>query len=155
MKKLILFVAFLGAFGVASINAQSCMHDKASCTKTAASCTDAAAKAAEGDASIEKRTNPAGEVTYVRKVSNENGSITFQDVEYDAAVGKFVNVAPAGKMSCGKEGPACCAKGAGAGCCAKKGAGTASAGTAEVETKQAPAAKAGEKIVKAAPSAKE
>lgn len=147
MKRLFLLFAFFGALSLGAAQAQSCCASKAGAAKTASTCstsTEAAAKAASLDASIEKRVcEKSGSVSYVRKVS-ENGATTYQDVNYDAATGKFINVAPAanaGKAGCSPAASAAsCGSGAkttGGACCSQK----------------APAIKTSTTAVKTAPSA--
>lgn len=136
MKKWMMMCAFLGAFAFAA-SAQACHGDAskagaagkpACCAKPGAGVSDAASKAAAADPSIEKRVNAeSGAVSYVRKVSN-NGAVSFADVRFDDAVGKFVNLTPeeAAKCAAGQK-PACCAGKANAASCSKGASGEAAA----------------------------
>jgi hypothetical protein len=130
MKKGIFLFAFLFAFGMAAVDAQSCQGKAASASKA---CCMKADKAAAADATIEKRMADDGTVAYVRKESDAQGNVKFVSVKYDATNDAFVNVAPkaatasatAGmtKKSCAAgASKACCAKGASQGkaCCASK-----------------------------------
>ena len=140
MKKGILFFSFFFVLGISATNAQSCHEKMASASK---SCCMKADKAAAADASIEKRMDDDGAVSYVRKESDTQGNVKFVSVQYDATADAFVNVAPKTveasatsgmtKKSCAgaSASKACCAKNASAGkaCCASKGA-------AKAETEQ-------------------
>lgn len=134
MKKAIFFFSFFFALGIATANAQSC---HASAEK--ACCANKAAKAAASDASIEKRQNDDGAVSYVRKETDTQGNVKFVSVQFDESTNTFVNVAPKTatatatistddkatmtKKACSASGTkACCAAGAGKACCANKAA---------------------------------
>lgn len=134
MKKMFLLLAFFGALSLGAAQAQSCCASKASAGKTASCSTSTAAceKAAAGDASIEKRVNEhSGEVSYVRKVSN-NGQTSFVPVDYDAATGKFVNVAPSTSGAAPKA--ACCSGGAKTGASCSQKAPAVKTATTSVKT---------------------
>jgi hypothetical protein len=140
MKKLMLLVAFFGAFSLGTASAQSC------CQKTAAASTDKAccagkpcaatkmASAAKSDPTIEARLDPSGSTYYMRKESADNGQVRLVDVKFDEPTGKFVNVAPgqtaaatatpaAGMVkkeaACTSEKKACCKGGEGKACVKK------------------------------------
>lgn len=126
MKRITLFFVLLAGLGLTSVQAQTCSKsasaksagcckksasvataDKAHCAGTA----DAAAKLASLDASIETRTcEKSGTVSYVRKETNpETGAVVFTSVQYDSALGKFVNCAPGDKSCCkGEKAASCC-----------------------------------------------
>lgn len=144
MKKMMMMFALVGGLSFVG-QAQSCCAGKKSAEGTA-SCTmstDAANKAAAGDASIEKRVNPeTGAACFVRKTVAQDGTASFAEVTYDAAVAKFVNVSPAA---------ATCAK-PGAACCAGKAASTSTTAVAAPIQKAAPAKTKTTKAVKAAPA---
>lgn len=155
MKKFI-FTFFFFSLMAAGLQAQKSSCAK-SCTKgTSASVacqskapaaasveTDAAAaKLASMDASIEAKKCPVtGNVSYVKKVTNQEGQVSMVDVTYDPATNAFVNVAPSkmeanstgsgcsSKTAVGANGKACCSSSAAASksCCAGKGAGVKSA----------------------------
>jgi len=146
MKKFLLSFFFFSLM-VVGAQAQKACCSKMS-TKSAASCeakvssvatasftessTDAA-KMASRDQTIETRTDPIGNVSYVRKETcAHSGSVSYVNVSYDAATSSFVNVSPVkmeGGHSCTSKatstsGKSCCAAGAASGksCCAGKAA---------------------------------
>jgi hypothetical protein len=132
MKKVLFLFGFFALTAVWSLNAQSC--SSASAGKSC--CSGKAAKAASVDATIEKRMDDKGEVSYVRKETDVQGNVKFVSVRYDEGSNTFVNVAPKTvtaeakasgmvKKECATEAKAC-AKGAEGktGCC-KKAEGTA------------------------------
>ena len=153
MKKMMMMFALVG--GLAFVGqAQSCCAGKKSAEGTA-SCTmstDAANKAAAGDASIEKRVNPeTGAACFVRKTVAQDGTASFAEVTYDAAVAKFVNVSPAAACVKPASATAACAK-PGAACCAGKAASTSTTAVSAPTQKAAPAKTKATKAVKAAPA---
>lgn len=141
MKKVIFFLSFFLAMGIATANAQSC--SMASGTK--ACCANKAAKAATSDASIEKRQAEDGTVSYVRKETDAQGNVQFVSVQFDEKTNTFVNAAPKSaamatddKAGMTKKAAACsaseqkaCAGGASSGkaCCASKAAKASTATT--------------------------
>ena len=125
MKKALVCLSFLFAFGMATANAQCA----ASAGSGKSCCASKMAKAASADPSIEKQTAADGSVSYVRKQTDGQGNVQFVSVKYDEVVAAFVNVAPpatagmtkkeascsaAEKKACaaGGEKKACCAGGA-------------------------------------------
>ena len=140
MKKVLFSLMLISAFAL-SAQAQTCSKSctakpaAASCQGSAAttSTADAAAKLASMDATIESRTCPvSGTVSYVRKETKQDGTVSFVSFNYDAATNTFVNVAPSqvqGHEGCGTKatstsGKSCCTSGAASGsksCCAEKG----------------------------------
>ena len=121
MKKIILFFAFLGTFGLNASYAQCSQAKAAACNKSKASscCAAKASKAASADATIEMRTAEDGKVAYVRKEVDAQGNARFVSVQFDEASSEFVNVAPPSaaapatmaKKSCSANKAACCSKG--------------------------------------------
>jgi len=146
MKKVIFFLSFFLAMGIATANAQSC----AGASGTKACCANKASKAATSDASIEKRQAEDGTVSYVRKETDAQGNVQFVSVQFDEKTNTFVNAAPKSaamaaddKAGMTKKAAACsaseqkaCAGGASSGkaCCASKSA-KASTTTATPEQK--------------------
>lgn len=156
MKK-VLFSIFLFSALALGVQAQksSCTNSKSCTAKPAAACEsksttsatgvngDAAAKLASMDATIEAKTCPVtGTVSYVRKETSTNGTVSYVDVSYDATTNSFVNVAPStmqGHEGCGAKGTSasgksCCAGGAKStsgtkSCCAEKGKQTSTTST--------------------------
>jgi hypothetical protein len=134
MKKLMLLVAFFGAFSLSTASAQSCAQKTAekSCCAGKPCAATKMASAAKSDPSIESRLDPAGSTYYVRKESADNGQVRLVDVKFDEPTGKFVNVSPnqaaatatpaAGMVkkeaACATEKKACCKGGEKA--CVKK-----------------------------------
>lgn len=90
MKKVIFFLSFFLAVGIATANAQAC--SSASASKSC--CANKAAKAASSDASIEKRQTEDGTVSYVRKETDTQGNVQFVSVQFDEKTSTFVNAAP-------------------------------------------------------------
>ncbi len=120
MKKLTLLFAFTLALGISCAYAQSCAK---TCTKKAekqtttidAETAEAASKLASLDESIDEKVCPvSGKVSYVRTVKNDEGAVSYVDVEYDAAKAQFVNVSPKDmEKNCSADKKAgCCASGA-------------------------------------------
>ncbi|HEY3385191.1 MAG TPA: hypothetical protein VGK46_01700 [Saprospiraceae bacterium] len=128
MKK-VLFSLFLFSALAVGVQAQSSSCAKscaakpagAACESKSADASAAAAKLAATDATIETKTCPGTTaVCYVRKVSEQNGTVSYVDVTYDATTNTFVNVSPvkasgkeagcSGKSASGAK--ACCAPGA-------------------------------------------
>ncbi len=139
MKKILLSIAFLGAFALGNLAAQSCSAAaKASCGAGQKSCCmGKMAAAAKNDPSIEARLDPSGRTFYVRKEADVAGTARFVDVNFDEASGKFVNIAPPAKAegaatngmtkkeACSaSEKKACSAGGEKKACCAAKKEGT-------------------------------
>lgn len=139
MKKVLFSLLLLSAFALTA-QAQTCSKSctakpAGACQGTAAttSTADAAAKLASMDATIESRTCPVtGTVSYVRKQTQQDGTVSFVSVNYDATTNTFVNVAPStveGHEGCsGKatstNGKSCCTSGTATGsksCCSEKG----------------------------------
>jgi hypothetical protein len=139
MKHLFLFVAFVClSFGA---NAQACnktaSNGKACCAKAGA--TKVASAVMEADAAVEaskgsitKRTcEVSGTASYFQKsVCSTSGSVSWDEVKYDASAKKFTKVASAsmekdanGKavttQACTKETKACSKTAGGKACCAK------------------------------------
>lgn len=142
MKKLFFVFGFLFALSLGAANAQC-----SSASAGKACCAGKVAKAASADPSIEKRVADNGTVSYVRKETDQQGSVKFVSVRFDEGTNTFVNEAPksltadakAGMVK--KEGKAC-AGGAGEGkACCKGGAASAETkacckgGAASAETK--------------------
>lgn len=127
MKKLL----FLFVLAISAIAVQAQSDNLAASTTQ-----DAAAKAASMDASIDRRVcETSGKVTYYRKdVCEKSGKVSFEQVQYDAAAGQFVNVAPSQIATGEKAG--CAGQSAGKSCCASKGA-SATATAASGEEKAA------------------
>jgi hypothetical protein len=150
MKKVLLLLTFSFAFGLAAVNAQSC-HGSASAaaTKSKSCCSDKAAKAAAGDASIEKRMDDEGAVSYVRKEADQEGNVRFVSVKFDETSNAFVNVAPASVTNSAGMTKKSCASSASAGkaCCAGKSDDKACAGMAKTEGKACCASKGGKASV--------
>lgn len=131
MKKVFFVFGFLFAFGIAAVNAQ-CSGAAAS-SEGKSCCAGKVAKAAAADPSIEKRVSDNGEVSYVRKETDQQGSVKFVSVKFDEGAGTFVNVAPKtlsadaktgmvkkeGKACAAGEGKACCKSGTAAAACNK------------------------------------
>jgi hypothetical protein len=121
MKKVLFVFGFLFSLSIAAVNAQSC-QGSAAAGEGKACCAGKVAKAAASDPSIEKRVADTGEVSYVRKETDAQGSVKFVSVKFDEGTNTFVNVAPktlsadakAGMVK--KEGKACAA-GEGKACC--------------------------------------
>ena len=111
MKKLLLMcVVMLGFVGLSQAQTKACSKaEKKACAKTCAKTAKAAAKLASLEDDIEQKIcEKSGSVSYVRKNTCEtSGKVSYQTVEYDATLGKFVNVAPAMKeelKACSKKG---------------------------------------------------
>ncbi len=154
MKK-VLFSIFFVSLMVAGAQAQKSSCAKSCTAKTAsastAHCTDAnataAAKLASTDPTIESRTCPtSGTVCYVRKEAGQNGSVSYVDLNYDAATNTFVNVSPVAKeggAGCAPHGTSvsgtktgCATPASGkAGCCATKGKSTTASATPATDGK--------------------
>lgn len=141
MKRITLVFAALMAFGLTGLQAQSCAKMKAACaakkTSVAQSChgtSAAAAQLASLDETIESRKcEQTGKVSYVRKDADPaTGQVVFTSVNYDAELGKFVNVSPTAMK-------ACCDKDEATGCCSK-GLGTAMNASLEGKAKCSSAA---------------
>ena len=140
MKKVLFVFGFLFSLSIAAVNAQSC-HGATAAGEGKACCASKVAKAASTDPSIEKRVSDTGEVAYVRKETDQQGSVKFVSVKFDEGTNTFVNVAPktltadAKTGMVKKEGKACAA-GEGKACC--KGAaaseGKACGAAAKAET---------------------
>ncbi|MDX1406742.1 MAG: hypothetical protein R3330_01380 [Saprospiraceae bacterium] len=141
MKKITLLFVALMALGFTGLQAQSCAKKAAAC----ASKTSVAAKSCHGanaaavqlaslDESIETQTcKESGKVSFVRKEACPvTGKVTFTSVNYDAELGKFVNVSPS-------EAKACCDKDKATGCCsgAAKGASASAVKTSMTNGKSA------------------
>ena len=167
MKK-ILFVFSLFLSFALSVNAQHAGCSKTCTPKEKAACEfkvatgqapipseyqTAAAKMASLDATIEPRTNPlTGEVSYVRKASAQDGSVTYVALNYDPASSTFVNVGPSqvaatsapNTQGCGAHattasGKSCCAAGAATkSCCAGKAKTATASNTAPTSTEAKP-----------------
>lgn len=166
MKK-VLFSLFLFSAMAVGVQAQSSSCAKSCKAKpagTTASCDSksssadanaAAAKLASTDASIEAKTCPvSGTVSYTKKVSEKNGSVSYVDVSYDAASNSFVNVSPvkgADKgASCGPKNTSGSGKSCGSGsatatsgskspaCCAGKGKSASATTTTTTTTTTTP-----------------
>lgn len=155
MKKVLFSIILFSALALgAQAQKSSCTSSKSCTAKPAAACEgksasttsvngDAAAKLASLDATIETKTCPVtGTVSYVRKETSSNGTVSYVDVNYDAATNSFVNVAPStmqGHEGCGAKatstsGKSCCAGKASStsgskSCCAEKGKQTSSTST--------------------------
>jgi hypothetical protein len=134
MKKVLLFFVCCLAIGLTAANAQC--HAAASAAASGKSCcaskmTSAAAK----DATIEKRMDDNGTVSYVRREQDAStGNVRFVSVRFDEGTSTFVNVAPKSmtdeaksgmvKKECSSEASkkACSGEGMSQGkaCCAKK-----------------------------------
>ena len=111
MKKLLMLAAFLGAFSLGSVAAQSCCQkgaaaagDKKCCAGKPCAATKMASAAKE-DPTIEARLDPSGSTFYVRKENGANGTVRLVDVKFDEPTGKFVNIAPG--QAAGTAAPAC------------------------------------------------
>lgn len=126
MKNAILFLVFV--FGMAmTVQAQSCGSKKVEDGSAAASCcskgkaagsasVDAVKGVGMGGADIEQRTNAAGEVSYVRKVVNqETGAVSFTAVEYCTKTNQFIDAGATTAV----EAKANCSDAEKAGCCSK------------------------------------
>jgi hypothetical protein len=128
MKKVLFIFGFLFSLSIAAVNAQSCHGSTAATGEGKACCAGKVAKAASADPSIEKRVSDTGEVAYVRKETDQQGSVKFVSVKFDEGTSTFVNVAPKtltadaktgmvkkeGKACVAGEGKACCKGGAAA-----------------------------------------
>lgn len=128
MKNAILFFLFVFGFALTA-QAQSCGSKKAEdgSASAAASCcskgkaagsasVDAVKGVGMGGADIEQRTNASGEVSYVRKVVNqETGAVSFTAVEYCTKTNQFVDADGAAPV----EAKANCSGAEKAGCCSK------------------------------------
>jgi len=104
MKKLFLLVGFFCFVGGMSLNAQCAK----TCTKKTTSATSMADKSsnevsakmvanfAEADPSIERKVcDYSGAVSYYKKKQCEvSGNTSYTEVNYDAALGQFVNISP-------------------------------------------------------------
>lgn len=133
MKKLFFLFAFVGLFGISSVDAQ-CSHSKKA-TKTAALENNAdalaAAKFAANDDTIESRTcATSGTVSYYKKTVGEGGDVSYAPVTFDMDTKSFVMAAaaPAAAKGCSKAAKGCskaekaaCSK-TEKKCCSKKGA---------------------------------
>jgi hypothetical protein len=129
MKNAILFFLFVFGFALTA-QAQSCGSKKAEdgsaavsscCSKSkAAGSASVEASKGMGGMDIEQRTNAAGEVSYVRKMVNqETGDISFKAVEYCTKTNQFVDADATTPV----EAKANCSDAEKAGCCSKtKGA---------------------------------
>lgn len=132
MKQFFLLLAFFGGFALMNVQAQGC-HGNASASANKESAQWTAAKVAAADKSIEERVDPkTGEVSYVRKnTQDESGKATYTALVFDAATGQFVEPS-ASAMSC------CAAKSAqeaGKSCCASGGSKMAGCGDDQKKAK--------------------
>jgi hypothetical protein len=120
MKKVLFLFSFLFALSLGAANAQ-CSGGSASAGKSC--CAGKVAKAAAADATIEKRVDDAGVVSYVRKEQDQQGNVKFVSVRFDEGANTFVNEAPKSLSADAKtgmvkkEGKACAAAGEGKACC--------------------------------------
>lgn len=140
MKKLFFVLMLLGFVGFMNANAQcsksasgksSCCANKSAMAKDNS---EAVAKAASLDNTIVSK-KVGDETIYQRKVVSEtNGAVSFVDVNFDTASGKFVNSTGCaghanGKACAGEanakemkaKGKECCKDGKSKSCCSKKG----------------------------------
>ncbi|MFT5801190.1 MAG: hypothetical protein ACI9VN_001399 [Patescibacteria group bacterium] len=92
MKKLFMFIAFLGLVNMAQAQCAKTASKSACCAKTMATAT----KVASLDGSIEKKVcEKSGSVSFVKKsVCEKSGNVSFSNVEYCTKSNKFVNVSP-------------------------------------------------------------
>jgi hypothetical protein len=138
MKHLFLFVAFVMlSFGASAqacnkgtANGKSCCAAK---TKVASAIMEADAAVAASNGTVTKRTcEVSGTASYYQKsVCEQSGSVSWDEVQYDAAAKKFTKVASAtmekdanGKAvsttpACNKDSKACSKTSGAKACCAK------------------------------------
>jgi len=142
MKKLFMFIAFLGLVNMAQAQctkSAKTASKSACCAKTMATAT----KVASMDDSIEKKVcEKSGSVSFVKKsVCEKSGNVSYSNVEYCTKSNKFVNVSPskmdakavnasmdAKKPACTKAQKAACSKSKAA-CSKSKTAATKAADT--------------------------
>lgn len=127
MKKVMFLLACLVGFGISAANAQC--HGSASTSSTSdapkACCASKMSSAANKDATIEKRMDDDGTVSYVRKEQDATGNVRFVSVRFDESTNTFVNVAPGTMTADAKSGmtkkTATCSEAEKKACCSKDG----------------------------------
>lgn len=144
MKKLFMFIAFLGLVNMAQAQctkSAKTASKSSCCAKTMATAT----KVASMDDSIEKKVcEKSGSVSFVKKsVCEKSGNVSYTNVEYCTKSNKFVNVSPSqmdakavnasmnAKPACTKSKAACTKSKAA--CSKSKTAATKAADTKEVK----------------------